>query len=207
MGMNLIWWGWNGIWGSENWEPNPNGSGNLMSCQNESNKVSIDVHWSQLVTQSKCTHCSMVALAVFWSNASLAHQIVFLDMISVFKPIVWDPGAVRNSQQRVMGVSIVMGVPSNGWFISWKIPLKWVSWGSSYFRKPPYSSPPRHSQGMSQATPSTSCFLEPHPSLLARLAAAHGVGRGSGAASGQMGALGHLFLGRGDVGRGRVSER
>ena len=30
-----------------------------------------------------------------------------------------------------------MGVPPNGWFISWKIPLKWMIWGYPYSRKPP----------------------------------------------------------------------
>ena len=31
-----------------------------------------------------------------------------------------------------------MGDPQNGWFISWKIQLKWMIWGYPYFRKPPY---------------------------------------------------------------------
>ena len=30
------------------------------------------------------------------------------------------------------------GYPQNGWFISWKTPLKWMIWGCPYFRKPPY---------------------------------------------------------------------
>ena len=32
----------------------------------------------------------------------------------------------------------------NGWFISWKIPLKWMitdNWGYPYFRKPPHGTP------------------------------------------------------------------
>ena len=36
-----------------------------------------------------------------------------------------------------MEVSI-NGVPPNGWFISWKITLKWMIWGYLYFRKKPY---------------------------------------------------------------------
>ena len=35
-----------------------------------------------------------------------------------------------------------MGVPPNGLFISWKIPLKWRIWG--YFRKLPYIPVPIH---------------------------------------------------------------
>jgi hypothetical protein len=31
-----------------------------------------------------------------------------------------------------------MGNPQNGWFILWKILLKWMIWGYSYFGKPPY---------------------------------------------------------------------
>ena len=31
-----------------------------------------------------------------------------------------------------------MGVPPNGWFVSGKIPLKWMIWGYPYFGKPPY---------------------------------------------------------------------
>ena len=31
-----------------------------------------------------------------------------------------------------------MGVPPNGWFVSGKIPLKWMIWGYPYFVKPPY---------------------------------------------------------------------
>ena len=30
-----------------------------------------------------------------------------------------------------------IGVPQNGWFISWKIPLKWMIWGKTHFRKTP----------------------------------------------------------------------
>ena len=30
-----------------------------------------------------------------------------------------------------------MGVPPNGWFISWKPLLKWMIWGYPHFRKPP----------------------------------------------------------------------
>ena len=39
-----------------------------------------------------------------------------------------------------MGLSIVMGVPSNGWFISRKIPLESLEWmmtGARFFRNPP----------------------------------------------------------------------
>ena len=32
-----------------------------------------------------------------------------------------------------------MGDPQNGWFMSWKIPLKWMVEGYPYFRKPRFS--------------------------------------------------------------------
>ena len=37
-----------------------------------------------------------------------------------------------------MGVSIVMGVPQNRWVMMDNPNLKWMIWGYSYFRKPPY---------------------------------------------------------------------
>ena len=35
---------------------------------------------------------------------------------------------------------IHLGVPPDGWFISWKIPFKWMIWGYPYFRKPPFGN-------------------------------------------------------------------
>ena len=36
---------------------------------------------------------------------------------------------VNDGKYVVEWVSIAMGLPQYGWTISWKIPLKWMSWG------------------------------------------------------------------------------
>ena len=40
-----------------------------------------------------------------------------------------------------MGVNPKIGVPQNGWFISWKTLLKWMIWGYPYFWKHLYFYP------------------------------------------------------------------
>ena len=41
-----------------------------------------------------------------------------------------------------VGVSIAMGIYSiYGWFMSWKIPLKWMVWGYPHLWKPPTTAP------------------------------------------------------------------
>ena len=59
-------------------------------------------------------------------------------------------GLALGSVQRVWGMDhrdpVEMGGfhshgPVNGWFISWKILLKWMIWGHPYFRNPPKIDP------------------------------------------------------------------
>ncbi len=73
------------------------------------------------------SHCSIV-LMFFGGRKAVANRDAKFLMYGILTPIchvkIW--------------VFPRVGVPQNGWFISWKTLLKWVIWVYPYFGKHPY---------------------------------------------------------------------